>query len=148
MLCQAGKLVYCDCIASLDRYNSPTFIMSASSSGGGIPLGMVITSGESENTLTESFCHLRSVFPQTAFFGRGHRCSSLTTVVLKKVLSKTFGQQQISSCAFSTTCSVVGGGYGIPRMALIMQINSQSFTSSEVLCTYGMNLNYKIDTTI
>ena len=60
MLRQANELVYCDSTASLDRYNCPTFIMSTSSSGGGVPLGVVITSGESEDTLTESFslyCH-------------------------------------------------------------------------------------------
>ena len=71
MIRQARELVYCDSTASLDRYNCPTFIMSTSTSGGCISLGVVITSGESENTLTESFYHLRSVFPQTAFFRRG-----------------------------------------------------------------------------
>ncbi len=75
MLRQASELVYCDSTASLDRYNCPTFIMSTSSSGGGIPLGVVITSGESEETLTESFSHLRSVL---LFMGGGmmdHRYS-------------------------------------------------------------------------
>ena len=71
MLRQANELVYCDGTASLDRYNYPTFIMSTSSSGGGVPLGVVITSGESEDTLTESFAHLRSVLPQDTFYGRG-----------------------------------------------------------------------------
>jgi len=71
MLRQAGELVYSDSTASLDRYNCPTFIMSTSSSGGGIPLGVVITSGESENILTEFFCHLRAIFTQNVFFGRG-----------------------------------------------------------------------------
>ena len=56
--------------ASLDKYNCPTFIMSTSSSGGGIPLGVVITSSESQNILTESFCNLRAVFQQKVF-GRG-----------------------------------------------------------------------------
>ena len=72
LLRQAGELVYCDSTASLDRYNCPTFIMSTSSSGGGIPLGVVITSGESEDTLTESFSHLKSVLPTNAFYGRGN----------------------------------------------------------------------------
>lgn len=72
LLRQAGELVYCDSTASLDRYNCPTFIMSTASSGGGIPLGVVITSGESENTLTESFSHVRSVLPSNAFYGRGN----------------------------------------------------------------------------
>lgn len=71
MLRQAGELAHCDSTASLDRYNCPTFVMSTASSAGGIPLGVVITSGESEDTLTESFSHLRSVFPPQAFFGRG-----------------------------------------------------------------------------
>ena len=71
MLRQAGELIFCDSTASLDRHNCPTFIMSTSSSGGGIPLGVVITSGESEDVLAEAFSHLRSVMPDGAFYGRG-----------------------------------------------------------------------------
>ena len=48
---QAGELVYCD---STSRYNCSTFIMSTCTSGGGIPLGVVITSGESEEVITEA----------------------------------------------------------------------------------------------
>ena len=72
MLRQAGELVFCDSTASLDRYNCPTFIMSTASSGGAVPLGVVITSGESESTLTETFSHLRSALPQNAFYGKGN----------------------------------------------------------------------------
>ena len=50
---QAGELVYCDSTASLDRYNSPTFVISTCTSAGGVPLGVVVTSGESEDTITE-----------------------------------------------------------------------------------------------
>ena len=72
LLQQAGELVFCDSTASLDRYNCPTFIVSTSSAGGGIPLGVVITSGESEDTLTECFAQLRLVLPEKAFYGRGN----------------------------------------------------------------------------
>ena len=51
MLRQAEELVHCDSTASLDRCNCPTFVMSTASSAGGIPLGVVITSGESETTI-------------------------------------------------------------------------------------------------
>jgi len=44
--------VYCDSTSSLDRYNCPTFIMSTCTSAGGIPLGVVFTSGESEEVIT------------------------------------------------------------------------------------------------
>ena len=70
---QAGELVYCDATASLDKYNSPTFIISTSSSAGGIPLGVVITSGESELILEEAFSFLKKVLPQNAFYGRGEK---------------------------------------------------------------------------
>lgn len=70
---QAGELIYCDSTASLDRYNCPTFVMSTCTSAGGIPLGTVITSGESEIVLTEAMSCLKSVLPQNAFYGRGVR---------------------------------------------------------------------------
>ena len=66
---QAGELVYCDSTASLDRCNCPTFIFSTSSSGGGIPLGVVITSRESQSTLMQAFSYLRTLMPNNAFFG-------------------------------------------------------------------------------
>lgn len=71
MVQQAGELVFCDSTASLDRYNCPTFVISTLSSAGGIPLGVVITSGESGPVLTEAFSYLKSILPNDAFFGQG-----------------------------------------------------------------------------
>lgn len=60
-----------DSTASLDSYNSPTFVYSTCSSAGGIPLGVIITSGESEATITEAVSLLKStVLPPGAFYGR------------------------------------------------------------------------------
>lgn len=73
LLRQSGELVYCDSTASLDRFNCPTFIISTSSSAGGIPLGIVITSGESEAVLTEAFSLLKKVLPEKAFYSRGYQ---------------------------------------------------------------------------
>ena len=77
LLRQAGELVYCDSTASLDRYNCPTFILSTSCSGGGIPLGVVITSGESDTTLSEAFSYLQTVMPLNSFFGRSGKGPSM-----------------------------------------------------------------------
>lgn len=71
MIQQSGELIYCDSTASLDRYNCPTFIISTSSSAGGIPLGVVVTSGEDESTITEAINFLKMVLPKGAFCGRG-----------------------------------------------------------------------------
>ena len=67
---QAGELTYCDSTASLDRYNCPTFILSTSCSAGGVPLGVVITSGENEPTITEALTLMKGVLPSCAFYGR------------------------------------------------------------------------------
>ena len=68
---QAGELVYCDSTSSLDRYNCPTFVMSTCTSAGGIPLGVVITSGESEDVITEAMTFLKTVLLTNAFYGKG-----------------------------------------------------------------------------
>ena len=68
---QAGELVYCDSTSSLDRYNCPTFVMSTCTSAGGIPLGVVITSGESEEVITEAMTFLKTVLPSNSFYGKG-----------------------------------------------------------------------------
>ena len=44
---QAGEIMFVDSSSSLDDFNNPVFILSTSSAAGGLPLGVVITSGES-----------------------------------------------------------------------------------------------------
>ena len=69
---EAGReLVCCDSTSSLDWYNCPTFVMSTCTSAGGIPLGGVITSGESEDVITEAMTFLKTVLLTNAFYGKG-----------------------------------------------------------------------------
>ena len=104
MIQQARELVYCDSTASLDRCSCPTFVLSTSSSGGGIPLGVVITSGESEGTITESFSYLRTLFPSNAFFGRGGRGPQMyitdDCVAEKKALKSIWPESVQFLCIF------------------------------------------------
>ena len=67
---QSGELVYCDSTSSLDRYNCPLFTISTSCSAGGIPLAVVITSSETEATITEALTVMKTVIPSNAFYGR------------------------------------------------------------------------------
>ena len=77
MIQQAGELIYCDSTASLDRFSCPTFIISTCSAAGGIPLGVVITSGEDENSISEAINFLKTVLPHGAFYGKGSNGPSM-----------------------------------------------------------------------
>ena len=123
LLQQAGELVHCDSTASLDRCNCPTFIMSTACSAGGIPVGVVITSGEAEVTLKESFSYLRAIMPSNALMA--HRCLLQMGVMQKKMPLKQYGLNQISFYVYFITCNVGGNGYGMPRMELILLTDKQ-----------------------
>lgn len=104
LLRQSGELVYCDSTASLDRSNCPTFIISTSSSAGGIPLGIVITSGESEAVLTEAFSLLKRILPEKAFYGRGYQgpqlCITDDCVAERGALKNNWSQVKLLLCVF------------------------------------------------
>ena len=102
---QAGELVYCDATSSLDRYNCPTFIMSTCTSTGGIPLGVVITSGESEAVITEAITFLKTTLPPNAFYSRGAKgpeCALQMTVMLKEqhYIRSTWPHTTLLLCIF------------------------------------------------
>ena len=58
---QAKELVFVDSSSSFEDFNNPMFVLSTSSASGGLPLGIVITSGESANMTV-----LTGLFPDGA----------------------------------------------------------------------------------
>ena len=68
---QAGELVYVDSTSSLDDFNNPMFVLSTSAAAGGLPLGVVITSGKSTSTIHQAMSTLQELFPKCAFHGKG-----------------------------------------------------------------------------
>jgi len=70
LLRQSGEYVFCDATANLDRHNLAVFTLSTSHCGGGVPLGVVITSDETRETLVKAFQVLNKVLPEDAFHGR------------------------------------------------------------------------------
>ncbi len=71
-ICQAGELVFLDSSSSMDRFNASIFIMSTHSSSG-IPLGVILTSDEREETIYNGLELLKSVMQENEFFGRSSR---------------------------------------------------------------------------
>ena len=68
---QAAEIMFCDCTSSLDRFNTSLFILSTCHPAGGIPLGILMTSDEKEETIQAALQMLEDVLPQNAFYGNG-----------------------------------------------------------------------------
>lgn len=67
----SGEMVFVDSSGNCDRHNSRIFVMLTHSSAGGLPLGIVVTTSESQSTITAGFELLKSILPEGAFHGRG-----------------------------------------------------------------------------
>ena len=52
---QASEIVFCDSTASLDRFNTSVFIISTSTTVSGVPLAVILTSDEREQTIYAAF---------------------------------------------------------------------------------------------
>ena len=70
-VCQAGELLFCDSTSSMDRFNTSVFVLSTHSVASGIPLGVLLTSDEREETIQTGLQMLKSIFPASAFYGKG-----------------------------------------------------------------------------
>ena len=70
---QAGEMVFCDATASLDRLNTPLFIISAATASGALPLAVVMTSGEDVSTMKQAFGILKTVYHLMHSLGEDHR---------------------------------------------------------------------------
>ena len=68
---QAGEMIFYDSTSTLDRFNTSLFILYTSHPTGGLPLAVMITSDEQEETLVQGLNQLIRVLPQGAFYGRG-----------------------------------------------------------------------------
>lgn len=67
----AGELVCIDSSGGMDRFQCRVFLLMVHTSVGGLPLGIVITSSESENILSIAFELFKSILPESAFYKKG-----------------------------------------------------------------------------
>ena len=58
---QAGEMVFIDSTSTLDRFNTSLFILSTAHAAGGLPLAVMITSDEQEETVTQGLTMLNDV---------------------------------------------------------------------------------------
>ncbi|KAK3933143.1 Aggrecan core protein [Frankliniella fusca] len=67
----SGEMLFLDSGGMMDRQNSRVFTFLAPSVAGALPMGMIITSSESEDVLTFGMKELLTTLPSCAFYGRG-----------------------------------------------------------------------------
>ena len=142
MLRQSGELVYIVATSSLDRYNCPTFMISTCTPAGGIPLGVVITSGEDQATISEALTFLKSVFPPDAFYSRGSKgpemCITIDSTAERAAIHNTWPETKLYLCIFYYLQSwwtwLWDGKQGIAkedRPVLINMIKEMVFSTSQ-----------------
>ena len=68
---QSGDVMYVDGTGSLDRCNHQVVKFMTESPGGGLPLGFLVLSNHTENTLHAGIKDLKALMPDQAFAGRG-----------------------------------------------------------------------------
>lgn len=68
---QAGELCYVDASSSFESLNTSITLFYTSCTVGALPLGLFITSNETEITLKRAIDLLKTILPPYAFFGNG-----------------------------------------------------------------------------
>ncbi|KAL9977493.1 hypothetical protein ACROYT_G014901 [Oculina patagonica] len=68
---QAGEMAFLDASGSLDRFNNPVYFMCTHHPVGALPLGVWITSGQSQYVTNQCLENLQNVLPPHALGGRG-----------------------------------------------------------------------------
>ena len=88
--------VFVDSSVNMDRQDCRVFLFLTHSPCGALTLGVVITSSESESTLTVAFTRLKGLIGAEAFFSRADGPQVFLT----------------DDCASSICCKLCGGGCG------------------------------------
>ena len=99
---QAKELVFIDSSSSFEDFNNPMFVISTSSAAGGLPLGIVVTSGESANIIYRAMTVLTGLFPDGAFYGQGSPANVITddSAAEKDGLRRVWPSTKLYLCIF------------------------------------------------
>jgi len=104
-LTQAGEMAFLDASGSLDRFNNPVYFMCTHHPAGALPLGVWITSGQSQHVTKQCLEKLQSVLPQHAFGTRGPKMGPQIFMTdddqgQRGALSDIWKECQLLLCAF------------------------------------------------
>ena len=86
----------------MDEHSMRVFIFCTHSVADALPIGIVITSDEQMETLTEAFTMWKSLFPNNSFFGKGRPDVIMTDNCseLREALYEVFPESTLLLCIF------------------------------------------------
>ncbi|KAJ8043335.1 hypothetical protein HOLleu_10379 [Holothuria leucospilota] len=97
------EMVFVDSSGNMDRQNCRVFLFLTHSPAGSLPLGVVVTSSESQSTLTAVFKLLNSILPEDAFFGSADGPDVFMTddcKALRMALNSVYPRSVLLLCVF------------------------------------------------
>ena len=68
---QSRDIAFVDATSSFDLQNNSIFLLSTAMPAGAVPLGVIVTSDERQETIATGLKNLSSILPNNAFFGEG-----------------------------------------------------------------------------
>ena len=99
---QSSELIFVDSPSSIDEHSMQVFIFCTRSVAVTLPIGIVITSDEHMETLTETLILSKSLFPNNRVFGKGRPDVIMTDNCseLREALYKVFPELTLLLCIF------------------------------------------------
>lgn len=101
---QSSEVLFVDSTSNVDRFGCRVFLLMVNSCAGGLPIGVLITSSESENTLNESWKIYKGMISENAFWNRGlcgpHVIMTDDCAALRASLARAFPDATVLLCTF------------------------------------------------
>lgn len=101
---QSGELAFIDGSGGVDRHGCRVFLMMTHSAAGALPLGVLVTTSETEKVLTEGLLLLKDLFPSEAFFGRQEKGPQVFMTddsdAERKALHNVYSESTLLLCSF------------------------------------------------
>ena len=100
----SGELCFMDASSNMDRHNCKVFVMLTHSCVGGLPLGILITTSETQATIAAALRLLQTILPEGCFGGRGASGPQLfitdDCMAERQALKGAFPQAKLLLCSF------------------------------------------------
>ena len=101
----SGELVFIDASGNMDRDDCKVFLILTHSCVGGLPIGVLITSSETESTIRAALELYRSILPTGCFGGRGADAGPQVfmtddSTAERRAINAVFPQATLVLCVF------------------------------------------------
>ncbi|XP_032381678.1 uncharacterized protein si:dkey-75a21.2 [Etheostoma spectabile] len=99
---ESGEIIFVDSSGHCESRNHRIFLLLAHSTVGGLPLGVLITTSESQSAITSGLRLLRTLLPSSSFFGREQPQVIMTNdcKALRQSLQAVFPGARLLLCMF------------------------------------------------